>query len=201
MNDLQVFPVIYPWLTTSAINELSLVGSRLTFELLIPRSSPLTSHDHKIRQEKEKFRNAVYLLLQRIFLIGEMILNSNTLLIVCTLCIPSSSIVLATTTRDLFRFDWSIDCWIILRPRSHCPCACAHLCRCTPNVMQSQSIDYEEYYTNRDPALLVSNFTTNLAFLTNNWRHMLGRPTITLISGHYLLGKSKEQFRPMTSSL
>lgn len=51
-----------------------------------------------------------------------------------------------------------------------------------------QHIDYEEYYTTRDPDLLASNFTTNLAFLTNNWRHMLGRPTITLMATHYMLG-------------
>ncbi|XP_059616317.1 probable phosphorylase b kinase regulatory subunit alpha isoform X3 [Phlebotomus argentipes] len=54
-----------------------------------------------------------------------------------------------------------------------------------------QNIDYEEYYTTRDPALLASNFTTNLAFLTNSWRHMLGRPTITLMATHYLLDQNK----------
>lgn len=51
-----------------------------------------------------------------------------------------------------------------------------------------QNFDFEEYYTTRDPDLLASNFTTNLAFLTNNWRHMLGRPTITLMATQYLLG-------------
>lgn len=60
-----------------------------------------------------------------------------------------------------------------------------------PNI---QNFDYEEYYTTRDPALLASNFTTNLAFLTNNWRHMLGRPTITLMATHYLLGKFFQHF-------
>ncbi|KAH8272686.1 probable phosphorylase b kinase regulatory subunit alpha isoform X1 [Drosophila bipectinata] len=54
-----------------------------------------------------------------------------------------------------------------------------------------QHIDYEEYYTTRDPDLLASNFTTNLAFLTNNWRHMLGRPTITLMATHYMLDQEK----------
>ncbi|XP_017150727.1 probable phosphorylase b kinase regulatory subunit alpha isoform X8 [Drosophila miranda] len=54
-----------------------------------------------------------------------------------------------------------------------------------------QHIDYEEYYTTRDPDLLASNFTTNLAFLTNNWRHMLGRPTITLMATHYMLDQDK----------
>ncbi|XP_017466405.1 PREDICTED: probable phosphorylase b kinase regulatory subunit alpha isoform X7 [Rhagoletis zephyria] len=54
-----------------------------------------------------------------------------------------------------------------------------------------QNIDYEEYYTTRDPDLLASNFTTNLAFLTNNWRHMLGRPTITLMATHYMLDQDK----------
>ncbi|XP_069966787.1 probable phosphorylase b kinase regulatory subunit alpha isoform X3 [Bactrocera oleae] len=54
-----------------------------------------------------------------------------------------------------------------------------------------QNIDFEEYYTTRDPDLLASNFTTNLAFLTNNWRHMLGRPTITLMATHYMLDQDK----------
>ncbi|XP_023032727.1 probable phosphorylase b kinase regulatory subunit alpha isoform X8 [Drosophila willistoni] len=54
-----------------------------------------------------------------------------------------------------------------------------------------QHIDYEEYYTTRDPDLLASNFTTNLAFLTNNWRHMLGRPTITLMATHYMLDQDR----------
>ncbi|XP_017870384.1 PREDICTED: probable phosphorylase b kinase regulatory subunit alpha isoform X8 [Drosophila arizonae] len=54
-----------------------------------------------------------------------------------------------------------------------------------------QHIDYEEYYTTRDPDLLASNFTTNLGFLTNNWRHMLGRPTITLMATHYMLDQDK----------
>lgn len=56
--------------------------------------------------------------------------------------------------------------------------------------MSKKNQDFEEYYTTRDPALLASNFTWQLAFLTNNWRHMLGRPTITLMATHYLLGNS-----------
>lgn len=40
----------------------------------------------------------------------------------------------------------------------------------------------------RDAALLASNFMTNIAFLAMNWRHMLGRPTITLVATQYMLG-------------
>ncbi|EDW65786.2 uncharacterized protein Dvir_GJ18703 [Drosophila virilis] len=58
-------------------------------------------------------------------------------------------------------------------------------------IQHTQHIDYEEYYTTRDPDLLASNFTTNLGFLTNNWRHMLGRPTITLMATHYMLDQDK----------
>ncbi|CAH2063466.1 unnamed protein product, partial [Iphiclides podalirius] len=44
-----------------------------------------------------------------------------------------------------------------------------------------QNFDYEEYYMSRDPALLASTFTTNVAFLGMSWKQMLGRPTITLL--------------------
>uniref|UniRef100_U5EXU1 Phosphorylase b kinase regulatory subunit n=1 Tax=Corethrella appendiculata TaxID=1370023 RepID=U5EXU1_9DIPT len=54
-----------------------------------------------------------------------------------------------------------------------------------------QNIDHEEYYTSRDPALLASDFTANLAFLSYSWRHLLGRPTITLMATHYLLDNNK----------
>lgn len=41
----------------------------------------------------------------------------------------------------------------------------------------------------RDPALLASTFTANVAFLGMSWKQMLGRPTITLLATQYLLGK------------
>ncbi|XP_065172771.1 probable phosphorylase b kinase regulatory subunit alpha, partial [Atheta coriaria] len=41
--------------------------------------------------------------------------------------------------------------------------------------------DMGEHYTNFDPDLLIDKFTTNLSFLKNNWRNMLGRPTITVV--------------------
>lgn len=40
-----------------------------------------------------------------------------------------------------------------------------------------------------DIALLVDTFTTNLAFVTMNWRNLLGRPTITLVATQQYLGK------------
>ncbi|XP_032668077.1 probable phosphorylase b kinase regulatory subunit alpha isoform X2 [Odontomachus brunneus] len=54
-----------------------------------------------------------------------------------------------------------------------------------------QNFDTEEYYTTNDAALLVNTFTTNLAFLTINWKQMLGRPTITLVATHNHLDQGK----------
>ncbi|XP_076750349.1 putative phosphorylase b kinase regulatory subunit alpha isoform X2 [Xylocopa sonorina] len=54
-----------------------------------------------------------------------------------------------------------------------------------------QNFDAEEYYTTNDAALLANTFTTNLAFLTINWKKMLGRPTITLVATHNHLDQGK----------
>jgi phosphorylase kinase alpha/beta subunit len=54
-----------------------------------------------------------------------------------------------------------------------------------------QNFDYDEYYTTRDPDLLASNFTSNLAFLSNSWNHLLGRPTICLQMTHSLLDQNR----------
>ncbi|XP_063707361.1 probable phosphorylase b kinase regulatory subunit alpha isoform X2 [Culicoides brevitarsis] len=54
-----------------------------------------------------------------------------------------------------------------------------------------QNFDYEEYYTTRDPDLLAYNFTAIVAFLSMNWRHLLGRPTITLMATHSLLDQGR----------
>ncbi|XP_055604026.1 probable phosphorylase b kinase regulatory subunit alpha isoform X3 [Uranotaenia lowii] len=54
-----------------------------------------------------------------------------------------------------------------------------------------QIFDHDEYYTSRDPALLVSNFMDVLAFLSISWRHLLGRPTITLTATHWLIDNNK----------
>ncbi|XP_055522967.1 probable phosphorylase b kinase regulatory subunit alpha isoform X4 [Wyeomyia smithii] len=54
-----------------------------------------------------------------------------------------------------------------------------------------QIFDYDEYYTSRDPALLVSNFMDVLAFLSISWHHLLGRPTITLTANHWLIDNNK----------
>jgi len=39
-----------------------------------------------------------------------------------------------------------------------------------------------------DADLLVSTYTTTLAFLKINWKQMLGRPTVTLVATHNHLG-------------
>ncbi|XP_068628215.1 probable phosphorylase b kinase regulatory subunit alpha [Battus philenor] len=54
-----------------------------------------------------------------------------------------------------------------------------------------QNFDYEEYYMSRDPALLASTFTANVAFLGMSWKQMLGRPTITLLATQYLLDQGR----------
>lgn len=51
-----------------------------------------------------------------------------------------------------------------------------------------KNFDYDEYYTTRDPDLLASNFVSNLAFLSNSWSHLLGRPTMCLLATHSFLG-------------
>lgn len=50
----------------------------------------------------------------------------------------------------------------------------------------------------RDPALLVSNFMDILGFLSISWRHLLGRPTITLTATHWLIGnyRGPQPWRP-----
>ncbi|KAF7418647.1 hypothetical protein HZH68_001300 [Vespula germanica] len=59
------------------------------------------------------------------------------------------------------------------------------------NVHLGTNFDAEEYYTTNDAALLANTFTTNLAFLTINWKQMLGRPTITLVATHNHLDQGK----------
>ncbi|GBP17036.1 Probable phosphorylase b kinase regulatory subunit alpha [Eumeta japonica] len=62
-----------------------------------------------------------------------------------------------------------------------------------------QNFDYEEYYMSRDPALLASTFTTNVAFLGMSWKQMLGRPTITLLATQYLLDQGKVPMAMITT--
>lgn len=50
----------------------------------------------------------------------------------------------------------------------------------------------EEYYTSYDIALLADKLVSNFAFLTMNWRNMLGRPTITLVAAKLFLGNIYE---------
>lgn len=54
-----------------------------------------------------------------------------------------------------------------------------------------QNFDPEEFYMTNDAALLASTFTTHLAFLTINWKQILGRPTITLVATHNYLDQGK----------
>ncbi|KZC04056.1 putative phosphorylase b kinase regulatory subunit alpha [Dufourea novaeangliae] len=60
------------------------------------------------------------------------------------------------------------------------------------NIHLGTNFDAEEYYTTNDAALLANNFITNMAFLTINWKQMLGRPTITLVATHNHLGSSED---------
>ena len=84
-----------------------------------------------------------------------------------------------------------IDChlsrhWLGLAGLGWAGCVCVFAGMCW--VTTHQIFDHDEYYTSRDPALLASNFTDILAFLSYSWRHLLGRPTITLMATHWLLG-------------
>lgn len=45
-----------------------------------------------------------------------------------------------------------------------------------------QNFDMDEYYTSYDSALLVDKLMTHFAFLSMNWRNMLGRPTIIVVA-------------------
>jgi hypothetical protein len=51
-----------------------------------------------------------------------------------------------------------------------------------------QNVDLDQYYTINDMDLLANNFSSDLAFLTMNWRHMLGRPTFTMIAHAGMIG-------------
>ncbi|XP_008484939.1 probable phosphorylase b kinase regulatory subunit alpha [Diaphorina citri] len=42
-----------------------------------------------------------------------------------------------------------------------------------------------------DVALLANNLISDLAFLSNNWRHVLGRPTYTIIASNDILDHEK----------
>jgi hypothetical protein len=53
---------------------------------------------------------------------------------------------------------------------------------------QHQNVDLDQYYTINDMDLLANNFSSDLAFLTMNWRHMLGRPTFTMIAHTGMIG-------------
>lgn len=59
---------------------------------------------------------------------------------------------------------------------------------CCLSHHQGQNIDLDQYYTVNDVDLLANNFNSDLAFLTMNWRHMLGRPTVTMIAHTGMIG-------------
>lgn len=54
-----------------------------------------------------------------------------------------------------------------------------------------QTVDLEHYYMRSDVSLLANNFMMDLSFLTMNWRHMLGRPTYTIIASNNMLDQGK----------
>ena len=49
-------------------------------------------------------------------------------------------------------------------------------------------MDVEEYYMRTDVALLANNIMMDIAFLTMNWKQMLGRPTYILVATQSLVG-------------
>lgn len=54
-----------------------------------------------------------------------------------------------------------------------------------------QTLDLEQYYTGNDVALLANNIMMDIAFLTMNWRHMLGRPLYTIIASPRMIDQDK----------
>lgn len=56
-----------------------------------------------------------------------------------------------------------------------------------------QTVDLEQYYMTTDTEFLANNIMMDIAFLTMNWRHMLGRPTYIIVASASLDGK-KDHF-------
>ncbi|XP_065220249.1 probable phosphorylase b kinase regulatory subunit alpha isoform X3 [Planococcus citri] len=54
-----------------------------------------------------------------------------------------------------------------------------------------QTLDLEQYYSGNDVALLANNIMMDLSFLTMNWKHMLGRPTYTIIASSRMIDQGK----------
>jgi hypothetical protein len=59
---------------------------------------------------------------------------------------------------------------------------------CCLSHRHGQNVDLDQYYTINDVDLLFNNFNSDLSFLTMNWRHMLGRPTVTMITHAGMMG-------------
>lgn len=51
-----------------------------------------------------------------------------------------------------------------------------------------QTVDVEEYYMRTDVALLANNIMMDIAFLTMNWKQMLGRPTYIIVATESIVG-------------
>lgn len=56
-------------------------------------------------------------------------------------------------------------------------------------VIFQQTLDLDQYYVGNDIELLANNIMMDLAFLTMSWKHMLGRPTYTIIASSNFVGK------------
>ncbi|XP_022160580.1 probable phosphorylase b kinase regulatory subunit alpha isoform X1 [Myzus persicae] len=54
-----------------------------------------------------------------------------------------------------------------------------------------QTLDLDQYYMGNDIELLFNNIMMDLAFLTMSWKHMLGRPTYTIIASSNFVDQGK----------
>ncbi|XP_025423580.1 probable phosphorylase b kinase regulatory subunit alpha isoform X1 [Sipha flava] len=54
-----------------------------------------------------------------------------------------------------------------------------------------QTLDLDQYYMGNDIELLANNIMMDLAFLTMSWKHMLGRPTYTIIASSDFVDQGK----------
>ncbi|XP_050527326.1 probable phosphorylase b kinase regulatory subunit alpha isoform X1 [Daktulosphaira vitifoliae] len=62
-----------------------------------------------------------------------------------------------------------------------------------------QTLDLDQYYVGNDIELLANNIMMDIAFLTMSWKHMLGRPTYTIIASSNFVDQGKIQLPMITT--
>ncbi|GJQ67280.1 hypothetical protein Trydic_g8181 [Trypoxylus dichotomus] len=88
-------------------------------------------------------------------------------------------------------FDYRAPCVCLLPPNSLLILNPINMPDRTDNNPTCKNFDADEYYTSLDSGLLTDALISMLAFLTINWRNVLGRPTVTLVVTHRSLDNGK----------